>query len=41
MNRIKELRKARKWTLAELGEKMGTTDATVQRLESGKCYEPL
>lgn len=36
MNRIKELRVARDLTQAQLAEMIGTTDATIQRLESGK-----
>lgn len=36
MNRIKELREAKKWTQSELASRMGTSDATVQRLETGK-----
>lgn len=36
MNRIKELRTARNLTQAQLAERMGTTDATIQRLETGK-----
>jgi transcriptional regulator with XRE-family HTH domain len=36
MNRIKELRKAKSLTQEELGERIGTTGATIQRLESGK-----
>jgi transcriptional regulator with XRE-family HTH domain len=36
MNRIKELRKARNLTQEQLAELLGTTDATIQRLESGK-----
>lgn len=36
MNRIKELRVARGLTQAQLAEVVGTTDATIQRLESGR-----
>jgi transcriptional regulator with XRE-family HTH domain len=36
MNRIKKLRKARGLTQEELGDLMGTTGATVQRLENSK-----
>lgn len=36
MNRIKELRSERGLTQAQLAEMVGTTDATIQRLESGK-----
>ena len=36
MNRIRELRDARELTLAELGDAVGTTHATIQRLETGK-----
>jgi transcriptional regulator with XRE-family HTH domain len=36
MNRIRHLREARGLTLAELAEQVGTSHATIQRLESGK-----
>jgi transcriptional regulator with XRE-family HTH domain len=36
MNRIKELRLERRLTQAQLAEMIGTTDATVQRLETGR-----
>jgi transcriptional regulator with XRE-family HTH domain len=36
MNRIKELRLSRNLTQAQLAEMIGTTDATVQRLETGR-----
>lgn len=36
MNRIKELRLARNLTQAQLAEMVGTTDATIQRLETGR-----
>lgn len=36
MNRIKDLRVERELTQAQLAEMLGTTDATIQRLESGK-----
>lgn len=36
MNRIKELRIERNLTQAQLAEMIGTTDATIQRLETGK-----
>lgn len=36
MNRIKQIRESQNLTQAELAELMGTTDATVQRLEAGK-----
>jgi transcriptional regulator with XRE-family HTH domain len=36
MNRIKELRQSRNLTQAQLAEMIGTTDATIQRLETGR-----
>lgn len=36
MNRIKLLRDERKWTLADLAQRVGTSHATIQRLETGK-----
>jgi transcriptional regulator with XRE-family HTH domain len=36
MNRIKELRESRGLTLAQLADRVGTSHATIQRLESGK-----
>lgn len=36
MNRIKELRIERNLTQAQLAEMVGTTDATIQRLETGR-----
>lgn len=36
MNRIKELRAIYNLTQAQLAERLGTTDATIQRLETGK-----
>jgi transcriptional regulator with XRE-family HTH domain len=36
MNRIKELRVKKNLTQAQLAEMIGTTDATIQRLETGK-----
>ena len=36
MNRIKELRAIHNLTQAQLAERLGTTDATIQRLETGK-----
>jgi len=36
MNRIRELRELRGLTLAQLADRVGTSHATIQRLESGK-----
>jgi transcriptional regulator with XRE-family HTH domain len=36
VNRIKELRESRGLTLAQLADRVGTSHATIQRLESGK-----
>lgn len=36
MNRIKQLREGKRLTLAELAERVGTSHATIQRLETGK-----
>ncbi len=36
MNRIKQLREAKDWSQEHLGELMGTSDATVNRLENSK-----